>query len=226
MNILSLLKADAVDVFSNWIEVKDLVHLDSVFCNMTGREFLPDIFKKEYFTLGEIPTSTKGLKYVNIRKLKLKTLSLIDSFGFSRQLIRDLNISKVRKLKIDGCRMWKLPRAELVSLFNDCPMLTELELNDVQCCCDDVIIQFNPIILSQLTRISITVNGITHFSQTAIQRFAIHCCLLQSVQLTFQRHCVSSAVLLQLAETNLQLMDFNLNWKECRYDVYESLLVN
>jgi hypothetical protein len=150
MFIFSIAKVVVVDVLSHWISAKDLVHLDSAFSNSASRDFLLDMFEREYFTIGENFISTDCLKYVNNRKLKLKTLSLNDSFG-SRKLIHDLTVSKVRSLKIVGCRQWKLPRTELVSLFNSCHMLDKVELNNVQRCRDDVIIQFNPTILNQLT---------------------------------------------------------------------------
>jgi hypothetical protein len=204
MFIFSIAKVVAVDVLSHWICAKDLIHLDSAFCTTASRNFLLDMFEKEYFTIGENFMSTDCLKYMNIRKVKLKTLSLNDDFG-SRSMIRDLVTSKVRTLKIVGCRQWKLPRADLVSLFNACSMLRELELNVVQSCCDDVIVQFNPTILSQLTSISITVTDGNQFSDISIQHFISHCHLLEIVKLNFKWHLISSVEILKLMQSNPHL---------------------
>jgi hypothetical protein len=181
MKVFSLVKVVIVDLLSEWIEMKDLVRLDSAFCNSTSRDFLLDMFEKEYFTMGENFISTDCLRYVNNRKLKLKTLSLNNCFG-SRKLIHNLTASKVRSLKIVGCRQWKLPRAELVSLFNSCLMLRELELNGVQSCCDDVIAQFNPTILKQLVGISFS-NTTKRFTGCSIEYLAVHCVDLHCISL-------------------------------------------
>ena len=53
MQIFSLVKVVVVDIMAEWIQMKDLVHLDSAFCNSTSRDFLLDMFEKEYFTMGQ-----------------------------------------------------------------------------------------------------------------------------------------------------------------------------
>jgi hypothetical protein len=217
MQILSLPKVVIVDVLSNWIETNDLVHLDSAFCNSTSsRDVLLDLFEKEYFTTGGNFVTTKCLEYVNIRKLKLKTLSLNDNFG-SRRMIHDLTASKVRSLKIFGCQQWKLPRLELVSLFNACSMLRELELDGVQSCRDDVIVQFSPIILSQLTDIIIRqpyFKKRRQLSDIFVSHLSTHCGNLQSIQFGFGNQSIGSVAMLKLIRNNPQLKDLTLSWRQ------------
>jgi hypothetical protein len=72
MFLFSLTEVVVVDVLSDWIEVKDLVCLDSALCNSISRNnFLLDLFKKEYFAIRINSVSTEVLKLVSRRKLKL-----------------------------------------------------------------------------------------------------------------------------------------------------------
>ncbi len=80
MKIFSLLEVIIVDVLIYSVSVKDMVHLDSAFCNSSSRSFLLGLFEQDYFATDENSFSTDCLRYVTIRTLKLRKLSLNDSF--------------------------------------------------------------------------------------------------------------------------------------------------
>jgi hypothetical protein len=123
----------------------------------------------------------------------------------------------VRSLTINGCKQWKLPRVELVSLFNACLVLSELELDGVQSCRDDVIAQFHPTILSQLISIIICPvesKSIDYISDISMRHLNSHCNNLQRIKFHFSSQTISPAEMLKLIHGNPQLKDLTLSWKK------------
>jgi hypothetical protein len=90
-------------------------------------------------------------------------------------------------------------------------MLSELELNGVQSCHDEVIVQFNPTILNQLTKICFMNCVAEYVTQTAIDHLSAHCFGLTA--LTFGSGCsaaVKNDVILKLVAKNKHLQLLSL----------------
>ncbi len=185
--LLNLPQVIAIEVLCEWCQLKDVMKVDSAFCNKTERPELLKMFQAWEFTTAHEVNSGCALNYLIMRgikvlfignKLKESCLNRITSEMLSKGQI----FSKLQSLSIPATAEWY----KFANMCMSQVSLTSLTITHRMLTFDKTLISLLvPMNLSHLRHIE--VSGSIVVSSTLVSHLAQHCHTLEFVCFNFAR---------------------------------------
>ncbi len=198
-----------IDIFSYWIEAKDLANLDSACCKKIERTHFTQLLSKPQITTNyeKFMICTDGLlKWCIVRKLRLRSL-WIKGINFSNlDDISKLNLSSVVMLQTSiGPSAITDNMNQLICMVNRCVHLNEIYIKNEEPDSSEfeLVSQLSSTILSRLKVLHWSCWSLGCIRDETILNLAIHCKVLTDFRLNYLSDEAVSA-LAQLILNNSQ----------------------
>jgi hypothetical protein len=177
-----------IDILQHWISLKDLVMLDSAFCNALERfELKEQIYNSISFTVSGLlytKTSCHALYSKFCLWLKLKNIknNLIQFTKFvSNQDISSLKFTS--QIVLDGLRVDTDTKARICSVINKSKILTYLQISNVVGIDDNFVLSIEKLVLQNLQILDIITNQ-KLFTNTTFSFISNNCKCLRKLCMT------------------------------------------
>lgn len=169
--LFSLPLIDAIAVLSLWCELKDLMILDSAFCNKTEQIELKNWFQHSAFVM-DGGRGLNELTFATNHKIKLKSMKIMvvrhtERYG---HVFKNCDFSKLESLKTYRLEFLHSAFEAFIHMMDNCTSFKSLSL--MGCDASRLFIIVNPQLLSNLTSLQCHR---TEINATAMKILHLHC---------------------------------------------------
>jgi hypothetical protein len=205
-----------LEIFGQWLRVKDLHLFDSAFCNHNERSAILGLLSNDNLFLSDLQVV---LKWVSLRNVKLRKLFLSQKHFDTLKLKYQMDTKGVKLLYLEQRSSSNFTSdANLLKIINLCPLLESFALENVQCFNDAVALRILPSIAKNLTDIHLR-NCSPQITGRTLKFFAAHCSKLTRFHFSYQCSAIKDAHLIAVVDANPMLQSFEETYHGERFKI-------
>ncbi len=124
MLILNLPDELLCEIYSEWLNLRELAKFENSFTNWRKRKLLLNMLASEVVLTCDLKIDTFLLYWISIRNIKLNHLCMRMYCFHNNQLVHTIDCSRVKSLEFVG-----LKSSHVIALMNMCPNLREIDFD-------------------------------------------------------------------------------------------------